>query len=156
MKYSAKQNNIFLPVSMNITGKKILIVGGGRVATHKLSLLSRFTNEITILAPEISCEIKKSNFRIIQREYHSSNLEGYFLVYACTNNYCLNQKIREEAHARGLLVNVADNPELCDFVSPAIYKNGYITIAIGSNAQNVRKAIEIRDKIETFFSHGTP
>lgn len=155
MKYSAKQDSIFLPVSINITGKKILIVGGGRVATHKLSLLSRFTNEITILAPAISSVIRRSNFKIVQKEYHSSYLEGYFMVYACTNNHSLNQKIREEASVRGLLVNVADNPELCDFVSPAIYKNDYITIAVGSNAQNVKKAIEIRDKIETFLSHGT-
>lgn len=153
MKYSVKHDSIFLPVSLNITGKKIMIVGGGRVATHKLYLLSRFTNDITILAPVISSEIRRSNFKIIQKEFHNNDLKGYFMVYACTNSCSLNKKIKEEANIHGLLVNVADNPELCDFVSPAILKNGYITIAVGSNAQNVKKAIEIRDKIKTILGH---
>lgn len=146
---------IFLPVSINITGKRILIIGGGKVAAHKMKILSRFTNNITILAPEICNNIHSSGFNIINKKYHSSNLEGYHLVYVCTDNHLLNKLIKKEAKHLGILVNVADNPELCDFVSPAIYKKGNLTVAVGSNAQNVHQSIAVRNAIQDFLENNS-
>ena len=140
---------IFLPVLINITDKKILVIGGGKVAVHKLSTILKFTSNITILAPVIIDEFQKDSRLTLQfKHYEKEDLLNFHIVYACTNDKKVNAAIKKDANSLGLLVNVADDPELCDFVSPAIYKDDNITVAVGSNAQDVKKAIQIRNRIK--------
>jgi precorrin-2 dehydrogenase/sirohydrochlorin ferrochelatase len=141
----------FLPVSINISGKQILIVGGGKIACHKSGFLEQFTKSIFVVAPDVSVSIKEKGILFKEKPYEKSDLEGVFLVYACTNIKSLNRQIKADAENLGILVNVADDPELSDFVSPAIYKNNNMTVAVGSNALNVRKSIAIRNKIKEFL-----
>lgn len=155
MKYSEKQNQIFLPISVNITDKKILVVGGGRIASHKISLLEQFTGNITVVALEVCNTIKAKGYSFKEKPYEKSDLEGAFLVYVCTNIRELNQRIKTDAETLGILTSVVDNPDLCDFVSPAIYKREHITIAVGSNGQEVRRAIAIRNKIKENLENDT-
>ncbi len=148
-----KSQMTFLPVSLNVTGKKILLVGGGRIASHKIGFIEQFTKNITVVALEVLDTIKQKGIRFTEKAYEKSDLDGYFLVYACTNIVELNQRVKEDAESLGILCNVVDNPVLCDFVSPAIYKNGHYTVAVGSNAQDVYKSIEIRDRIKEYLSN---
>ena len=141
----------FLPVCINITDKKILVVGGGRIAAHKLKTLLKFTNNIVALAPEISDEINNLNIEIIQKKYSPDFLNNFFLVYACTNNSKLNLKIKSDANKLGLLVNICDSPDNCDFTSPAIFKQQNMSVAVSSNAENVKKSIKWRNKIKEVF-----
>jgi len=97
---------------------------------------------------EIMDRIKDKGYDCKEKPYEKSDLEGAFLVYACTNIIELNQQVKTDAESLGILVNVVDNPKLCDFVSPAIYKRNHMTIAVGSNAQEVRRSIIVRDKIK--------
>jgi precorrin-2 dehydrogenase/sirohydrochlorin ferrochelatase len=138
----------FLPISINITDKKILIIGGGRIASHKIGFLEQFSKNITVIGLEVIDAIKNREITWVEKTYEKSDLNGFFLIYACTNIIELNQQVKADAESLGILCNVVDNPKLCDFVSPAIYKKGIYTVAVGSNAQNVYKAIEIRNKIK--------
>ena len=147
-----KSQMMFLPVSINITGKKILIVGGGRIASHKIGFLEQFTKNITVVGLEVIDAIKQ-RISFIEKQYEKSDLPGYFLVYACTNIIELNRQVKADAESLGILCNVVDNPVLCDFVSPAIYKHDIYTVSVGSNAQNVYKSIEIRDRIKEFLEN---
>jgi len=144
----------FLPISINVTNKKILLIGGGKVATHKGTIMARFVNQVTVIAPEFTPEIKKLPFTFIEKEYEISDLEGYFLVYVCTGNHELNRQIKQDAETLGILTSVCDAPMLCDFVSPAIHKEGDITIAVGSNAQNVFQSVDIRNQIKELIENG--
>jgi len=144
----------FLPISINVTNKKILLIGGGKVATHKGTIMARFVNQVTVIAPEFTPEIKKLPFTFIEKEYEISDLEGYFLVYVCTGNHELNRQIKQDAETFGILTSVCDAPMLCDFVSPAIHKEGDITIAVGSNAQNVFQSVDIRNQIKELIENG--
>jgi precorrin-2 dehydrogenase/sirohydrochlorin ferrochelatase len=155
MKYSEKQKSIFLPISLNITDKKILIIGGSNIASHKISFLEQFTTNILVVAIEVCDTIKAKGYFYMEKPYNNSDLDGAFLVYACTNNRELNQQIKTDALSLGILTNVVDNPGLCDFVSPAIYKHDHITVAVGSNGQEVRRAIAIRDKIKENLENDT-
>lgn len=146
---------IFLPISINITGKKILVIGGGRIASHKISFLEQFTQNISVVALEVCDGIKAKGYSWVEKPYEIADLEGAFLVYACTSIRELNQRIKTDGESSGILTNVVDNPGLCDFVSPAIYKHGHITVAVGSNAQEVRRAIAIRDKIKENLENDT-
>jgi len=143
----------YLPVSLDITDKNILIIGGGNIAKQKLKTLLMFTDKITILSLVISAEIQKYKLTQIIKEYQSCDLNGYSIVYACTNNRTLNAQIKSDAAKRGLLVNVVDDPELCDFISPAIFKQDYMTVAVNSNGVNVKKTIAWRDRIKKLLEN---
>ncbi|BAG83546.1 MAG: bifunctional precorrin-2 dehydrogenase/sirohydrochlorin ferrochelatase [Candidatus Azobacteroides pseudotrichonymphae] len=140
--------SIFLPISINITGKHILIVGGGKIAFHKATILSLFTNRIIVVSPKFCSEFELSSFKKKRKEYESKDLENVFLVYICTEKESLNMIIKVDCENHNILTNVCDNPSLCDFISPAIYKNDNVTIAISSNAENVWQSIIIRDQIK--------
>jgi precorrin-2 dehydrogenase/sirohydrochlorin ferrochelatase len=143
----------FLPISINVEGKKILIIGGGRIAHHKIGFLEQFANNISVVGIEVCDEIKNKNIQYIEKAYEKEDLKDAFLIYACTNIKELNKQVKKDAEDLGKLCNVVDNPPLCDFVSPAIYKNGIYTIACGSNAQDVYKSVELRNKIKEFLEH---
>ena len=142
----ARNSLRFLPVSLNITGKKILIVGGGKVASHKLAGIKGFSDQITVLAPYVNEDILNDPLLIIYlKKYEKRDLENFDLVYACTNNETINATIKKDASSMGILVNVADKPELCDFFSPAVYREGVMTIAVSSGARDVKRAVKLRN-----------
>jgi precorrin-2 dehydrogenase / sirohydrochlorin ferrochelatase len=143
----------FLPISINITEKKILLIGGGRIASHKIGFLEQFTSEISVVALEVIDAIKNKGIHYTEKEYEKSDLKGAYLVYACTNIVELNLRVRVDAQSLGILVNLVDNPTYCDFVSPAIYKRDHITVSVGSNALEVHRAIAVRNKIKEYLEH---
>jgi len=145
----------YLPVGLDISNKKIMIIGGGRIALQKLSALSPFTDNITILSKKICEKIRQTGYTQIIKEYHPDDLQHYSIVYACTNNREVNAQIKTHASKLGILVNVVDDPSLCDFISPAVFKKDYLTIAVSSNGINVKKAIEWRNKIKHLIENDT-
>lgn len=144
----------FLPISINVTGKQILLVGGGKVATHKATILARFVSQVTVLSPDFTEEIRRLPFTFIEKEYAKEDLKGFFLVYVCTGDHNLNRQIKADAEELGILTSVCDDPLACDFVSPAIHKEGNVTIAVGSNAQNVYQSVNIRNQISALIENG--
>ncbi|MDR1738062.1 MAG: bifunctional precorrin-2 dehydrogenase/sirohydrochlorin ferrochelatase [Candidatus Symbiothrix sp.] len=145
----------FLPISVNITRRKIMIIGGGKVGYHKASILHRFTSEATVVSPQFHKGFDALPFVLIKKEYEKKDIEGAFLIYVCTENEELNARIKKDAESLGILTSVCDNPTLCDFISPAIYKQENITIAVSSNAQDVRLSVNIRDQIRNLIATDT-
>ncbi|MDR2679357.1 MAG: bifunctional precorrin-2 dehydrogenase/sirohydrochlorin ferrochelatase [Tannerella sp.] len=152
MKHSEELN--FLPVSVNITGRKILIIGGGKTGYHKATLLSRFTDRVTVVSPDFHEGFGDLPFELVRKEYERTDLEGAFMVYICTGDEALNARIKNDAGTLNVPASVCDSPALCDFISPAIYKEGDMTIAVSSNARNVRRSIAVRDRIRQLAQNG--
>ena len=73
------------------------------------------------------------------------------MLYSCTNNETLDKQIAQDGREAGVLVNIHDNPALCQFVSPAIYRDGNISVAVSSNAENVYEAIRLRNLIQEYL-----
>jgi len=145
----------FLPLSIDIEHETILIIGGGKVAIHKIESLERFTHRIKVVALEVVPEIRQRKFiQVIEKAYEPSDLEGHLLVYAATNNQELNSRIRTDARQYRCLVNVVDKPSNCDFISPAIYKQDQMTVAVSSNGENVFAAIHWRNQIRDLAEAG--
>lgn len=144
---------IYLPISIDISDSKILVIGGGESALKKIRILQRFGANLEVVAENIIDEIYRSGVKCFRKTYESSDLRGYLMVYSCTNNETLDRQIVLDGRSAGVLVNVHDNPALCQFVSPAIYKNGNITVAVGSNAQDVQESIRLRNLIQEFLEN---
>ena len=142
-----------MPIAIDILGKKILLIGGGRIAMHKIISLRQYCADIRVVALEVIEDIKKLGLCYTEKPYEQSDLQGSFLVYACTNITTLNEQVQHDCSVLGILVNVVDNPALCDFVSPAIYKKEFLSVAVTSNARNVYKSIEVRDRIKNFIEN---
>lgn len=142
-----------MPIAINIRNKKILLIGGGLVALHKIASLQQYQAELYVQAIQICEEIKNQQISCIEKTYERNDLNGAFIVYACTNIKSLNEQIYSDCQELGILVNIVDNPLLCDFVSPAIYKKDYLSVAVSSNARDVYKSIEVRNKIKTILEN---
>ena len=141
----------FLPISLDIADQKILIIGGSSSAYKKLKLLQRFDAEVEVIAITVGPQIKQSGIKYYERAYQKELLKGYLMLYSCTNDPELNMQILKDGKEAGVLVNIHDQPDLCEFVSPAIYKDDHITVAVGSNAQDVYASIRIRNEIEALL-----
>ena len=138
----------FLPISIDIAGERILIIGGGQSAWSKLQILKRFNAEVDVLALDICDEIRNSGVKFRQKAYEKEDLRGYLMLYSCSNNPELDRQIVQDGKAMGVLVNIHDQPALCRFISPAIYKNGIMTVAVGSNGQSVHESIRLRNYLQ--------
>lgn len=142
----------FLPVALNIAGKKILLVGGGTVARQKIKTLGRFTKNIVVAAPYILGEIRRVAAQCRLKPFTPRDLDGVSLVYACTNDDKLNAAVARAARKKKIPVNVADDPQNSDFISPAIYKKGRMSVAVSSDGKNVKRAVIWRNEIENFLA----
>ena len=145
----------YLPIALNIAGEKILIIGGGQSAWSKIQILKRFDADVEVIALEVCDEIKNSGVPYRVKSYEKSYLKGFLMFYSCTNNPELDAQIARDGKEAGVLVNIHDQPTLCQFVSPAIYQDGDIRIAVSSNAKDVYASIRIRNEIKEFLETKT-
>ena len=143
----------FLPISIDISTAKILIIGGGQSALKKIRILQRSGINPEVLAENILEDIRVLGIICHQKTYEKSDLKGYLMLYSCTNNEITDRQIVTDAKDAGVLVNIHDNPSLCQFVSPAIYRIGNISVAVSSNAENVQESIRIRNLIQEFIEN---
>ena len=143
----------FLPIAINIADEKILVIGGGQSAWGKIRILQRFEANIEVIALEVCDEIKNSGISYLEKTYEKTDLAGYLMLYSCTNNFELDQQIAKDGREAGVLVNIHDQPALCQFVSPAIYQDGDIRVAVSSNAKDVYASIRIRNEIKEFLEN---
>ena len=143
----------YLPIAIDISSQKILIIGGGESALKKIRILQRFNAQMEVVAETILEEILSSGITCHQKLYDKSDLKGYLMLYSCTNNEELDRQIAKDGKEAGVLVNIHDKPSLCQFVSPAIYQQGNISVAVSSNAQDVYESIRLRNVIQEYLEN---
>jgi siroheme synthase-like protein len=154
----AKGNQLF-PVFIKLNQLRTLLIGGGNVALEKLNAIVGNSEQadITIVAKDIRPEFtallnKYPNLKIQQKSYDEDDLKHVDIVFVATNNPALNEKIRQDAHQKGLLINVADKPELCDFYLGSIVQKGDLKIAISTNG----KSPTIAKRLKELLNEGIP
>lgn len=143
----------FLPICMNVGDTKVVIIGGGRVAEQKLRTILLYAPHVFVCAPQITEGIRHLQVTCLEKPYTPDVLEDAGLVYACTNDRALNHGIAADCRARRVPVCVADDPASCDFVSPAVFKKGHMSVAVSSDAREARRSVAWRDRIRKEFEH---
>lgn len=136
---------------VDLSEKNVVIAGGGRIAARRAEVLHHFGARIHVIAPQICTEIERLEERneVIcdRRPFEMSDAEGAHIVLAATNDAARNAYIGRWCKEHGIVVNVADNKEMCDFFFPAVVEREEITVGITSGGTNHKKVKEVREKI---------
>jgi precorrin-2 dehydrogenase len=148
--------NLF-PMFLKLTGKQCLVVGAGKVGEPKISGLIDTGARIHVVAMEASDRVREwanaAKIELELRAFSASDLDGKFLAVATASNR-VNELIYREAQRRGVLCNVVDVPEYCDFFYPAVVQRGDLQIAISTNGQSPSLAQKLRQQLERQFGPG--
>ncbi|MDD3845729.1 MAG: bifunctional precorrin-2 dehydrogenase/sirohydrochlorin ferrochelatase [Syntrophorhabdaceae bacterium] len=142
----------YYPLFLDVKGKECLIAGGGSVAERKALMLLKFNASVTVVSPRVTKKLAHladtGVIRVHTRKYRRGDLDKAAVVFACTNDRETNAAVREDAALRGVLVNVVDKPEECDFIVPSIIRKGDVTIAISTSGVLPMASKKIRQAIE--------
>ncbi|UAY52988.1 precorrin-2 dehydrogenase/sirohydrochlorin ferrochelatase family protein [Ferruginibacter albus] len=146
-------NNLF-PIFLKLEQLRLLIIGGGNIGLEKLQrvLENSPKTSIKLIAKEIKPEIeelakKHSNISLIKKEYHISDLENIDLIITAINDATISERITVDAKQKGILINAADKPELCDFYLGSIVTKGNVKIAISTNGKSPTIAKRLKEII---------
>ncbi len=127
------------PVFLNIAHFNCLVIGGGKVAARKVANLVEAGAKPTIVTPELSPELdnlmQEHQLKVLLRSYEATDIQGYQLVIAATNDKALNDEIAQQAIDLNVLVNNASNALLCNFQMPAVVRRQGIELAIGTGGE---------------------
>ena len=145
----------YYPIFLNIRGKRCVVVGGGPVALRKVKALLEHEASVEVISPELCPELsqlaKSRTIQVLQRNYNGGDLRGAFIAIAATDDGEINNKVAEEARAKGVLVNVVDDLEHSDFIVPSQFRRGDIAIAVSTAGKSPALARKIRAKLEKDF-----
>jgi precorrin-2 dehydrogenase/sirohydrochlorin ferrochelatase len=134
-------------VCIDLAGRSCLVVGGGSVALQKTRSLLECGARVTVVAPQAVEELRGLDVTWLARPYEPADLGGRFLVVAATSDAELQRDVFADAEAQTVLCNVADVPELCSFILPAVHRDGPIAIAVSTGGASPALAQRLRDEL---------
>ena len=135
------------PIFLRLTGRPVLLVGGGRVAASKIEGLLRAGAKVTVVAPEIRSELEREGVTLLRREFEASDLDGaWFAVAAGT--HAVNRQVAEAAEERRIFVNAVDDPPSASAYAGGVFRRGSLTVAISTNGDAPALAGLMREGLE--------
>ncbi|WP_406040163.1 bifunctional precorrin-2 dehydrogenase/sirohydrochlorin ferrochelatase [Succinimonas sp.] len=143
----------YFPLFVELRDLPVLVIGGGRVAWRKVEILRSFGAGVSAVAPEF-CElfgagaVCRPGLELIRREFRLCDLDGMKMTVAASGNPEINRLAAAECRKRGIPVNVADVPQLCDFYFPAVVKRGELTVGISSGGGAPGLSSRLREYID--------
>ena len=144
---SDDQEPALFPVFLKLRGRRVLLVGGGKVAEAKLTGLLTTGAEVTVVAPEVRAGIVAYPVRIERRSFRAEDLEGAWLVIAAAPPE-VNREVVAAASARGVFVNAVDDPAHATAYTGGIVRRGGVTLAISTEGRAPALAGLLREALE--------
>jgi len=121
------------PLLFNLENKKVLVVGGGKVATRRIATLFENGARIICVSLEFSHNLKKTQdegLTLIEDSYKRDQLDNIDLVVAATNSEAINAQIKKDCKLLGIWCNRVDSPEESDFIFPSVIRRGDLTLSV--------------------------
>jgi uroporphyrin-III C-methyltransferase/precorrin-2 dehydrogenase/sirohydrochlorin ferrochelatase len=145
----------YLPVFLKIEDRPCLVVGGGKVAARKATLLNRAGARITVVTPaacgEVKTLVEQGAVTCVEREFRETDMDGVVLVIAATDDEAVNRAVSELANQHRIPVNVVDNPELCSFIMPSVIDRSPVQVAVSTGGASPVLARLLRARLESFI-----
>jgi precorrin-2 dehydrogenase/sirohydrochlorin ferrochelatase len=141
---------------LKLKGRRCVVVGGGEIGLEKAEGLLACDGDVTLISPEAGPELEalaaEGSLAWERREYAGpQDLEGVFMVIACTDATDTNIRVYEDAERRAMLVNIVDVPPLCNFILPAIVRTGPLAIAISTAGASPALAKRMKREVAELF-----
>ena len=140
----------YYPIQLNLKGKQVIIIGGGKVAQRKLAGLLDTGAQITIVSPEITDTIREycQSGKVIwkQKSFTRDDLEKMFLVIAATNDPEMNKDVKRFVSTHQLLLMV-DDPEESDFILPSVMNRGRLTLTVSTSGASPTLTKKIKEDL---------
>ncbi len=147
-----------LMVAWRLEGRDALVIGGGAIAAGRVRLCLEAGARVRIVAPTLNVELHRRHARgevtWAPRAFASSDVDGAALVLTAIDDVDASTEIARLARARGIPVNAADLPDLCDFWFPSVHRDGPIQIAVSTNGQGPALARRIKDHLVASLPRG--
>lgn len=148
-------NNKLFPVFLDLSCKRVLVVGGGGVACRKVGALLNTGAEIIVVCrdadPRLRILADKESIKLYKEDFHEQFLEGIWLVIAATDDAGVNLEIFKNAEKRKIFCNIVDVAELCSFHVPAVLRRGDLQIAVSSAGKSPLLAKDVKRQIASQF-----
>ncbi|MDH4321294.1 MAG: bifunctional precorrin-2 dehydrogenase/sirohydrochlorin ferrochelatase [Desulfobulbaceae bacterium] len=145
----------YYPICLDITGRRCIVIGGGKVAARKAQGLLDHNAAVTMISPELGEESAAlhaaGRLTWCDRPYQEGDLAGAFLVIAATDDPEVQERIHAEAEAGNILLNVADVPKWCNFILPATVRRGDFSLSISTGGKSPALAKRMREAMEAQF-----
>ena len=135
------------PVLLDLAGRSVLVVGGGRVALGKVRGLLAVGARVTVVSPDVVDELADLDVTVVRRAYEPGDLAGHRLAFTATDDPAVNRQVFLDGEADGTWVNSADDPANCAFTLPAVVRQGPITVAVSTGGHSPALAAWLRDRI---------
>lgn len=146
----------YYPIFVEMSGRRVLLVGGGHVALEKIGKLVNAGALVTVASPElipaVQTFIDSGEAVWLARPYTSGDTEGFEMVMVATDDGAVNAAVAAEARAAGIWVNAADDVANCDFILPSLAQRGRIAIAASTGGSSPALARWLRERLEEFLS----
>ncbi|MDP4145577.1 MAG: bifunctional precorrin-2 dehydrogenase/sirohydrochlorin ferrochelatase [Bacillota bacterium] len=145
----------YYPIMLDVENKQCFVIGGGKVAYRKTLSLLEYMASVTVISRDVIEEFKElielKKIKFINDTYSYEYIKGGYLVYASTNSREVNEKIYRDCIKNNKLVNVVDEPDICNFIVPSKLQRGDLTIAVSTNGKSPTLAKKIREDMEESF-----
>ena len=145
----------YLPIFLKVEDRPCLVVGGGKVAARKVSLLMRAGASITTVSPVLGDELRvlleQGAIAHVARDFQDEDLDDCVLVIAATDDEAVNRSVSELANSRRIPVNVVDSPDLCSFIVPSIIDRSPVQIAVSTGGASPVLARLLRSRLESYI-----
>jgi precorrin-2 dehydrogenase/sirohydrochlorin ferrochelatase len=145
----------YYPVFLDLQGKPVLIIGGGRVAERKTLSLLASGARVTVVSPTLSKKLsylaQAGAIRHRRRRWRAEDLKASFLIIAATNDRTANAGVSRRVDSNSRLINVVDDPSRCNVITPAVITRGDLIIAVSTSGKSPALARRIRQELEQSF-----
>lgn len=151
----SSRQKLYFPMFVDLSDKKVVVAGAGTIAKRRIRTLIEFTNHLVVIAPEVNKELKemeeKGKITILRKNYEREDIYDAFLVIAATNDKKVNADIYSACKCLGILVNVCNDKNKCDFYFPGIASSSNLVAGISTSGREHKKSSNVVEKVQQLF-----
>jgi precorrin-2 dehydrogenase/sirohydrochlorin ferrochelatase len=145
----------YYPVSLDMTDKRCVIIGGGAVAERKAERMIECNAQVVVvsrsLTPVLEDRKKTNTIEHIDADYEKKTLRGAFMVIGATDRDDVNAQVSQDALSLGILVNIVDDPDRCNFILPSLLQQGDLSIAVSTGGKSPALARKIKEDLQQLY-----
>jgi siroheme synthase-like protein len=141
----------YYPVMLDLTGRPVVVIGGGTIAEQKARELVEAGARVRVIAPElcpgVAALVDAGAAAWERRGYRAGDLAGAWLAVAATDDRAVNRAVWAEAEAGRVLLNAVDDVAHCHFLAPSVHREGDITVAVSTAGHCPTLAVRLRERV---------